>query len=65
MRPVNVASAPTSGQTGRKEAAKRGKRFYRGHPEPRQRAAALCTPAVFYLESSVLGWKFRATELMQ
>ena len=37
MRPVNVAYAPTCGQTGRKEAAEKLKEIFRGHPEPRQR----------------------------
>ncbi len=29
----------------RKRRAKEGKDVFRGHPEPRQKAAALCTPA--------------------
>ena len=65
MRPVNVASAPTSGQTGRKEAAKRGKVLFWDTPDPGRGQRPSAHLLFDYFESSALGWKLKERELMQ
>jgi hypothetical protein len=44
MRPVNAAAQLAAAQSGRKEAAKKEKGVFRGHPEPRQRATPSALP---------------------
>jgi hypothetical protein len=54
MRPVNVANAPTYGQTGRKEAAKK-KREFSGTPRTPAKDCVLCTPELFVSTASEEG----------
>jgi hypothetical protein len=44
MRPDNASPQLAAAQSGRKEAAKKEKGVFRGHPEPRQRALPSALP---------------------